>query len=104
MAEGGSSELTDPHLQDTGRGANRGVPRHRLRFEHPFSGKTGSGPALRLRAGGTHNQIEVEDADGDSVADSGHGLGREAGAGVTFAIGESLRSRPGCATGCCRGT
>ena len=84
----GTEDGTDTDVDETGYAFG-------LRFEHPFSGETGSGPALRLRAGGTYNHIEVENADGDSVADSGHGLGWEAGAGVTFAIGESVRLSPG---------
>lgn len=84
----GTGDATDTDVDETGYAFG-------LRFEHPFAGETGSGPAFRLRAGGTYNHIEVEDADGDLVADSGHGLGWEAGAGVTFPVGESVRVSPG---------
>lgn len=63
-----------------------------LLFEHPFGGDTG--PAIRLRAGGTANHIEVEDG-GDIIADSGHGLGFEVGAGVALPIQDRWRVTPG---------
>jgi hypothetical protein len=34
-----------------------------LRFEHPLSGESGTGAAYILRAGGTYNHLEIEDAD-----------------------------------------
>jgi hypothetical protein len=57
-----------------------------LRFLHPLG--RGSAPALMLRAGGTMNHIELENEAGDLVADSGHGLGWEAGAGLAFPVGD----------------
>jgi hypothetical protein len=51
-----------------------------LRFEHPLSGD--AGPAYWLRAGGLYGHVELEDSHGDRLADSGHGLGWEVGAGV----------------------
>lgn len=66
-----------------------------LRFEHPFSGEAGSGPAYWLRAGATIDHIEVEDDEGEIVADSDHGLGWEAGGGLTVPIGESVLLTPG---------
>ncbi len=65
-----------------------------MRWQHPFSGEAHRGPALRLRAGGTYDHIEVENADGDIVADSGHGFGWEAGAGVSVPVGASWRVTP----------
>lgn len=56
-----------------------------LRFEQPVG--SGNSPLLVLRAGGTWNHIEIEDASGNQVTDSGHGIGWEAGAGMAFALG-----------------
>jgi hypothetical protein len=66
-----------------------------LRFEHPFSGESGDGPAMQFRAGGTYNHIEIEDPDGDIVADSGLGLGWEIGTGVTLPLTGNWRVSPG---------
>jgi hypothetical protein len=65
-----------------------------LRFEHPFAGELGSAPAYRLRIGGTYNHIELEDGDGDIIADSGHGAGWEVGAGVSLGLTGALRLSP----------
>jgi hypothetical protein len=63
-----------------------------LQFQHPV----GSGSmALRLRAGGTLNHIEIENAAGDLVADSKHGLGWEAGAGLAWRLGNRWELAPG---------
>lgn len=64
-----------------------------LRFEHPFSGET-AGPAYWLRVGGTYDHLELEDSGGDGIADSGHGLGWEAGLGIALDVG-ALRLTPG---------
>lgn len=68
-----------------------------LRFEHPFSGEepTGAGLAWWVRAGGTYNHIEVENSDGDMVADSGHGVGWEAGGGLAYGFAGSWSLTPG---------
>jgi len=66
-----------------------------LRFEHPFSGELGTGPAWWVRAGGTYDHIEIENPDGDIVVDSGHGLGWEAGTGLAFALGTNWSLTPG---------
>ncbi|MEQ9399612.1 MAG: outer membrane beta-barrel protein [Longimicrobiales bacterium] len=63
-----------------------------LLFEHPLS--VGGGTAIQVRAGATANHIEIEDG-GDVVADSGHGLGWEAGAGLAVRIGGAWRATPG---------
>lgn len=65
-----------------------------LRFEHPLRGEVGF-PKLRLHAGGTYKHIEIEDEEGDIVADSGHGLGWEAGAGLMMTVGERWTLTPG---------
>lgn len=64
-----------------------------VRFEHPF----GEGAPLAgwIRAGGTYDHLELEDAAGDIIADSGHGLGFEAGAGVVLDVGDRLSLTPG---------
>jgi hypothetical protein len=65
-----------------------------LRFEHPLGGEVGF-PKLRLQAGTTYKHIEIEDEEGDVVADSGHGLGWEAGAGLVLSVGERWTVTPG---------
>lgn len=63
-----------------------------LQFMHPL----GSMPVdYFLRAGGMYNHIEVENSDGDITADSGHGLGWQAGAGIAVPIGSKWRLMPG---------
>jgi opacity protein-like surface antigen len=64
------------------------------RFEHPFKGETGT-PAWWLRVGGTWDHVEIEDDAGDIIADSGHGLGWEVGAGLSLAVKEAWTFTPG---------
>jgi hypothetical protein len=64
-----------------------------LRFEHPFS--DGTPVSGWLRAGGIYDHIELEDADGDLVADSEHGLGFEAAVGVALSLGSRWSLTPG---------
>jgi hypothetical protein len=66
-----------------------------LRFEHPFGGESGGGPAWWVRGGATYDHIEIENDDGDIVGDSGHGFGWEAGAGATFPFAERWSLTPG---------
>jgi hypothetical protein len=68
-----------------------------VRFEQPFRGEsaTTSAPGYWLRAGGMWNHLEIEDDEGEIIADTGHGLGWEAGAGVTFPLGSRLAFAPG---------
>jgi hypothetical protein len=56
-----------------------------LRFQHPIGGSEAI--ALRIRAGGTYNHVEIEDSDGALIVDSEHGVGWEAGAGLAFRAG-----------------
>lgn len=63
-----------------------------LRFEHPLS--VASRVLYRLEGGGTYRHVEIEDAGGDVIADSGHGLGFEFGAGAVVPIGQSWRLSP----------
>jgi opacity protein-like surface antigen len=78
---------TDAGVEETGYAFG-------LRFEHPFSRERSDGIAFRVRAGATLNHIEIEDDDGEEVADSGHGLGWEGGAGITFPLTDALRLSP----------
>lgn len=50
---------------------------------------------LFARAGGIYNHIEVENADGDIVSDSDHGLGWQVEAGVDIPLGSGWKLRPG---------
>jgi hypothetical protein len=63
-----------------------------LQFIHPFS--TTSKLSYLLRLGGIYNHIEVENAAGDIVADSGHGLGFELGVGLSADLGSGWNLRP----------
>jgi len=64
-----------------------------LLFEHPLG--QSDAMAIQLRGGGTYNHLEVENDAGDLVADSGHGLGYEAGAGTAFRLSNAWRITPG---------
>ena len=62
-----------------------------LRFDHPLiASVTGW-----LRAGGLYNHIEIENADGKTIHDSGHGLGWETGAGLGLPLAERVDVLPG---------
>jgi len=63
-----------------------------LRFEHPF--RSGTGLAYRLEGGGTYKHNEMENTAGDLVANTGHGLGYEAGAGLVVPFNASWRFAP----------
>ncbi len=63
-----------------------------LRFERPFGAS--SRADFRVEAGGTYKHIEIEDDDGDPIANSGHGVGYEAGASVLWAFMDSWRLVP----------
>lgn len=84
----GAANGTDLDFEETGYAFG-------LRFEHPFSGESGDGPAYRFRAGGTYGHIEAENPDGEIVTDTGHGAGWELGGGITFALGDAWRLSPG---------
>lgn len=64
-----------------------------LRFEHPFS--DGSRNAWWVRAGGTYDHLELENEEGEIVADSGHGMGVEVGLGLAVSIGRTWSATPG---------
>jgi len=84
-SDGGSFAGAEVDFEETGY-------RFGLQFMHPL----GSTPIdYFLRAGGIYNHIELENSDGDITADSGHGLGWQAGAGVAVPIGAKWRLMPG---------
>lgn len=62
-----------------------------LAFIHPIA----EGPLSYLvRVGGTYNHIEVEDDEGEIVADSDHGLGWEVGLGLVYDLNNGWRISP----------
>jgi hypothetical protein len=63
-----------------------------LQFQHPIGSET---LALQVRAGGTFNHVEIENTEGELVADSKHGLGWEAGAGLAVQLGNRWQLAPG---------
>lgn len=62
-----------------------------LRYTHNLND---SPLGLFAKIGGTYNHIEVEDGN-DIIADSGHGFGWQAEAGVDIALGKGWKLRPG---------
>lgn len=56
-----------------------------LQFIHPFSDERLS---FLVEAGGIYNHIEVENTNGDIIADSKHGLGWQAGVGIAVPVGK----------------
>ncbi len=61
-------------------------------FIHPIG--SSQKVSFLARAGGIYNHIEVENEEGDIIADSGHNVGWEAGAGVQFELGQGWSLRP----------
>ena len=69
-----------------------------LRYEHPFGSERPAGspsPAVWVRAGGTLAHFEAEDEAGDPAGDADHGLGWEAGAGISWPITNRIAVTPG---------
>lgn len=63
-----------------------------LQFKHPF----GSSPVnYYLRAGGLYNHIETENAEGDIINDTEHGLGFQLAGGISFNLGKNWSLEPG---------
>lgn len=63
-----------------------------LQFKHPI----GSSPlSYYLRVGGLYNHIEIENAAGDIIGDTGHGLGFQLGAGIDYNLGKNWSITPG---------
>ncbi len=63
-----------------------------FQFIHPIEGADNF--SYLIRAGAIYNHIEVENGDGDIIADSGHGLGWEAGLGIQMELGKNWNLRP----------
>ena len=63
-----------------------------LQFIYPF-GKSESLSYL-LRAGATYNHIEIKDNYGDTISDTGHGLGYQIEAGLNYYLGLNFDLRP----------
>ena len=58
-----------------------------LQFMHPFERTK---LHYLIDAGIINNHIEVENSDGDIIADSGHGLGWQAGIGIAVPLNEHI--------------
>jgi hypothetical protein len=63
-----------------------------LQFAHPFGS---SGLGYYVAAGGVYDHIEMENAAGDTVGDTGHGLGWQAGAGLVVPLSSRVSLTPG---------
>lgn len=63
-----------------------------LQFVHPL---WDTNLDYLIRAGGIYNHLEVENNDGDITADSGHGFGWQAEAGLVLPLGDKWRLMPG---------
>lgn len=66
-----------------------------LRFEHPLPFDIGIPLAYRIHGGATYKHLELEDADGVIIADSGHGFGWEVGGGLTWDVNPRWYLSPG---------
>jgi len=62
-----------------------------LRWQRPLGGGAFD---YFVSAGALYNHIEVENGEGDITADSGHGFGWEAAAGLAIPLGERWQIRP----------
>lgn len=63
-----------------------------LQFTHAIAD---SALYIYVRAGGIYNHIELENDNGDLVADSGHGPGWQAAAGLIVPLGSKWQLKPG---------
>jgi hypothetical protein len=64
-----------------------------LQYIHPFS-QTSSLDYF-VRGGGIYNHIEIENTEGEIIADSGHGLGIQVEAGLAIPLGDKWNLLPG---------
>lgn len=62
-----------------------------IQFKHRIKN---SSISYLIRGGAVYNHLELEDNDGQLIADSGHGIGWQAEGGITFEIGNSWDIRP----------
>ncbi len=63
-----------------------------LQFKRPFGD---SSLQYYLRAGALYNHIETENAEGDIINDTGHGLGWQLAGGIDFQLGNNWSLTPG---------
>jgi hypothetical protein len=63
-----------------------------LQFAHPIADLPVS---FYVRGAGLYNHIEIENAEGDIVEDTGHGLGFQLASGINIDIGNSWTLNPG---------
>lgn len=63
-----------------------------LQFAHPIADLPIS---YYLRGAGLYNHIEIENAEGDIVEDTGHGLGFQLAGGINIDIGNNWTLNPG---------
>lgn len=63
-----------------------------LQFIHPLG--TSESLSYLLRAGATYNHLELENAQGDSIDDSGHGFGYQLEIGINYDLGTNWDLRP----------
>lgn len=69
-----------------------------LRYERPLGSERPAGtpsPALWLRAGALLAHFEVENDEGEPAGDTDHGLGWEAGAGISWPLNDRIAVAPG---------
>jgi opacity protein-like surface antigen len=69
-----------------------------LRYEHPIGSERPAGtpsPAWWVRAGGLLAHVELEDEAGESAGDTDHGLGWEAGLGISWPLNNRVAVTPG---------
>lgn len=65
-------------------------------FGLQYKRSIGSSPlSYYFRAGGLYNHIEIENAAGDIIADSGHGMGYQLAAGLEYQLGKNWSILPG---------
>ncbi len=62
-----------------------------IQYIHPIKN---SSLAYIIRGGAVYNHLEIEDVEGDPVAESDHGLGWQAEAGFSFTMGGNWSIRP----------
>lgn len=63
-----------------------------LQYRYPISN---SPVAVFVRGAGLYNHIEIENVDGDIIADTGHGFGGQAAIGVEVNVGSGWSLSPG---------
>ena len=63
-----------------------------LQFIHPLA--SSKSLSYLIKAGATYNHLEVENTDGDIIADSGHGFGYQLEIGVNYRFGNQWDVRP----------